>query len=150
VVRTITFGPWEIQADVDATQLCYRQIEEAPFQGCDCAPCRNFALVEDGAYPQEIRALFRELGIDWRKPFELSHYSKVTSSLHMYGGWHYFCGRIDLGPQSRNSEPYRIDATFEMGMTRPEAPRTPFSNFECVQVDFFTRVPWRSDLTEPD
>ena len=74
--KTIVFGPWTIHADVAATRHCYQQTQEVPVEGCGCDPCRNFALVREQAYPQEIVALFDELGIDRQKPFELSHYCR--------------------------------------------------------------------------
>ncbi len=148
--KTVVFGPWTIQADAAATRHCYEQTEEVPAEGCGCDPCRNFALVREQAYPQEVVTLFDELGIDWQKPFELSHYCRMPSGLHLYGGWHYFCGSIERGPEPEKSNPHRLTPAFEIKLTRPDAPRRPFSKFPCVQVDFYAELPWKSDLTEPD
>jgi hypothetical protein len=83
-----------------ATKRYYQQIEgDDPTDGCNCDPCQNFTLVREQAYPPEILRLFQELGIDERKPFELSHYGRMPSGLHMYAGWHYFCGSIERGPE---------------------------------------------------
>jgi hypothetical protein len=148
--KTITFGPWTIQADVAATKQCYQQSEEVPIEGCGCDPCQNFALAQDQAYPPEIVALLEDLGIDLWKPFELSHYCRMPSGLHLYGGWHYFCGSIECGPELGKSNPHRFNPTFQIELTRPDTPRSPFSSFPCVQVDFYTELPWKSDLPEPD
>lgn len=148
--RTINFGPWTIQADVEATKRCYEQTEDVPPEGCGCDPCRNFALVREQAYPSEIVTLFETLGIDGRKPFELSHYCRMPSGLHLYGGWHYFCGSIERGPEPGEPNRYRLNPTFEIQLFRSDAARPPFSECPCVQVDFYTELPWRSDLREPE
>lgn len=148
--KTIAFGPWTIQADATATRQCYEQSEKIPEEGCCCDPCRNFALVRAQAYPQEIVSLFAELGIDRQKPFELSHYCRMPSGRHLYGGWHYFCGSVDRGPEPEKSNPHRITPVFEIELSRPDAPRRPFSDFPCVQVDFYMELPWKSDLPESD
>ncbi len=147
--KTISVGPWTVRADIEATKHCYEQTQEVPPEGCGCDPCRNYALVRDQAYPPDVIALFTELGVDPWKPFELSHYSRMPSGLHLYGGWHYVCGFIERGPDSRRST-HRVNATFEIAVTRPEAPRHPFSDCPCIQIDFYTELPWRSDLPEPE
>jgi hypothetical protein len=149
-MKQIVFGPWTIKPDREATKHCYEQTEVIPAEGCGCDPCRNFALVREQAYPPEVIALFEELGIDPWKPFELSHYSHMPSGLHLYGGWHYFCGIIEGGPASRSSNPHRVNPTFEIAIARPDAARRPFSDFPCVQIDFYTELPWHSNLPEPD
>ncbi len=70
--------------------------------GCDCGPCRNFAALAVEAYPKDVVRFFGEIGIDRDQPFELSHYSRMPSGLHLYGGWHYFAGlgcRFGTSPQ---------------------------------------------------
>jgi hypothetical protein len=148
--KAISFGPWGIRADVEATKRCYQQTEEVPPEGCGCDPCRNFALVQEQAYPPEILTLFEDLGIDRRKPYELSHYCRTPSGLHLYGGWLYFCGSIERGPEPGKPNPYRLNPTFSIELFRPDTPRHPFSEFPCVQVDFYTELPWKSDLPEAD
>jgi hypothetical protein len=150
-MTTVEIGPWTVEADATATKRCYAQLGDDFSEGCTCDPCKNFAIVRGQAYPPEIVVLFHQLGIDRWKPFELSHYSRMPSGLHLYGGWHYLCGSIKSGPKSPNgTNPYQINATFAIELTQTDQARQPFSEFPCVQVDFYTELPWISDLPEAD
>jgi hypothetical protein len=143
--KSIIFGPWVLRVDAIETSQCYRRLKEtqpAMPTACECDPCRNFALVQDEAYPANIVRLFDDLGIDRHQPFELSHYSRMPSGLHLYGGWHYFCGSIDDGPTSLNAV-QRVNPKFEVALRRVSEPRQPFPRSACVQLDFYTEVPWR-------
>ena len=148
----ITFGPWVFRVDVTDTRHCYERLKSARSggeRGCDCDPCRNFAVVEDDAYPDAANRLFDDLGIDRKKPFELSHYSRMPSGLHLYGGWHYFCGSVESGPTSLDA-PHRVSPTFQIAVKAVDAPREPFPKADCIQLDFYTEVPWKLALPEPE
>jgi hypothetical protein len=150
-MTTIKIGPWTVEADAAATRGCYAQLGDSFSEGCTCDPCKNFALVREQAYPPEIVALFQQLGVDSRQVFELSHYSRMPSGLHLYGGWHYICGSIKSGPDSvKGTNPYQINPTFAIELTHTHQARQPFSGFSCVQVDFYAELPWVSDLPEAD
>jgi hypothetical protein len=138
--KTVDFGPWVLRVDAAQTRRCYRQMEvtEPGAAACHCEPCKNFALVQEEAYPAHVKQLFDELGIDRKQPFELSHYSRMPSGLHLYGGWHYFCGSVESGPTSLNTL-HRVSATFEIGLTPVGGPRKPFPESACVQLAFLPK-----------
>ena len=95
-LRTVTFGGWNLRVDAAETARCYDELRRRQLgPGCNCDPCRNFAVMQADAYPGEVMRLFDELGIDREQPSELSHYSRMPSGLHLYGGWHYFCGSVE-------------------------------------------------------
>ena len=148
-ISTVAFGPWELRVNVEQTRSCYQQTDEVSAEGCGCDPCRNFALTRQLAYPPEVIAFFEELGIDRWKPFELSHYSKMPSGRHLYGGWHYFCGSVENGPSGKATV-HRITPTFEIELNPIEHPRQPFPDSSSVQLDFFTELPWILDAPEPE
>jgi hypothetical protein len=146
-LSTIQFGPWTIRGDKTATECCYQKMEGDSAERCTCDPCKNFDLVQKYAFPTEVLTLLHELGINCQKPFELSHYSRVPSGLHLYGGWFYFLGSIERGP-TRSVE--RITPTFEIQLSQVEKARAPFEESPCVQLDFYMEVPWRSNAPEPE
>jgi hypothetical protein len=150
--KSIIFGPWVLRVDATATSQCYRRLKETRSSvdaACDCDPCKNFALVQDEAYPANIVRLFDDLGIDRHQPFELSHYSRMPSGLHLYGGWHYFSGSIDNGPAALNVV-HRVNPKFEVALKFVSEPRQPFPRSACVQLDFYTEVPWKLASEEPE
>ena len=150
--KTVAFGPWVLRVDAVETSRCYRLMEATeprPESACDCEPCKNFALVDGEAYPADVTRVFDDLGIDRKQPFELSYYSRMPSGLHLYGGWHYFCGSVEKGPTSL-SAPHRVSPTFEIALNPVDEPREPFPAHACVQLDFYTEVPWRLNAQEPE
>jgi hypothetical protein len=104
-IEAIRIGPWILQANVTATKACYEEVHVDTFAGCGCDPCTNYSLLHDRAYPPEVVRLFEKLGVDPRKPFELCHYGKMPSGLHLYGGWHYVCGSMEASQASSQVSP---------------------------------------------
>ncbi len=148
-ISEIAFGPWVVRANAEETRSRYASLREPPGGVCDCDACRNYILVREKAFPPEILSFLVELGIDPWQPYELSHYGRMPSGLHLYNGWHYFCGSVVSGPQSEFSNPHRVHPTFQMEMFETSKARSPFSEFRCVQVEVYTELPWVIDLTEP-
>lgn len=150
-MRTVAFGAWILRVDTAATSRCYHQLRQTPSgPACDCDPCRNFGAVRiDAVYPNDAIRLFDDLGIEHDQPFELSHYSRMPSGLHLYGGWHYFCGSIESGPASlRQVE--RVAPTSQIALAPVRDARRPFPSSGCVQLDFYIEVPWIINAPEPD
>jgi hypothetical protein len=110
------------------------------------------------AYPPDVLVSLKELGVDYRKETELSHYARLPSGLHLYGGWFYVVGSIEDGPDAwiavdetlRKPNFYLVSPTFEIGVSCSVNPRQPFAGSSCLQLDFYTHVQWRSDRPEPE
>ena len=148
-ILEVAFAQWVVLADVQQTRLCYAQLQDDPWDECGCDACKNFALVHRQAYPPEVLSFFGDLGVDLRKPFELSHYGRLPSGLHLYNGWHHFCGSVASGPQSGFSDPHRVHPTFQIAMFETHEARAPFNGVQCVQVEIYIELPWVIDLPEP-
>jgi hypothetical protein len=145
-----TLGPWKLVVDPEATRGCYEQCETGWGLGCNCGPCENLKSVRSHAYPVDGLEIFRELGIDPWKPFEISWHCREQSGLHLYGGWHYICGYVENLQTVGRGIQHRLNSTFEIALTQREKVRQPFSAFTCIQIDFYCKLPWLSRLTEPD
>jgi hypothetical protein len=157
VSKEIEFGPWTIRADVPATERAYAQVAHGSAEGCSCDSCQNFIGVRASAYPPDVLECLKELGVDFKKETELSRYARLPSGLHLYRGRFYVVGSIAEGPDAwitinekqRKANFYGVSPTFEIGVSRSDNPRPPFAGTPCVQLDFHTEVPWRSDRPEP-
>ncbi len=150
----LAFGPWTMQADVAATRRCYEQSKHGGTEACGCPNCINFVLLREHAYPLELLALFKSLRIDFKKENEVHHYGRTPAGLHIYRGWFYVVGSLEQGPDSwiRQEDGkwerhfHKVTPTFEVGFTtKTENVPEGFRRGPCVEIDFYTDLPWRSD-----
>jgi hypothetical protein len=148
-IMITSIGRWEIECEPERTADRYSELPLG--SGCDCSDCRNFFSAIDLAFDTEFRELAESLGIDIRKPAELSHYGKEKSGPHYTGGWFHFVGHIRSGadawtPRGENSWDQafeKLNGKIELGFTnRVSLVRKPFEGDNLVQLEFGTRVPW--------
>jgi len=97
--------------------------------------------------------LFDDLGIDYRKEVEITHYETLGDGLHHIGGWFHFKGKVLTGKDYRvplEFGGYTFDLTpitdnFSIGF----AEGSDLTFFEdktgLVQVEFDTIIPWVID-----
>jgi len=151
-MEKISFKNWELIVDYEITKATY---EKTPFGGsdtCGCNYCKNFADNKDSIYPDEIKRLFNELGIDYKKECEVWHYYHDELGYHCYSGWFHFKGSfqdknyvcqtneidpiIDLVPMNEN---------FSIGFSENNQ-LSFFENKETlVQVEFTAKTKWTID-----
>lgn len=55
----------------------------------------NFVAQRTNIYPTEIKELFTELGINWMKETEVTHFGLSASEQHYYNGWFHFKGSFE-------------------------------------------------------
>jgi hypothetical protein len=164
---TTIYGGWTVRAYSEATRRCYERIEESGSDLCGCANCKNFVLVRDRAYPPEVLIVLDSLGVDFRKESEVHYYGRTTAGLHTYRGWFYVVGSIEDGPESwrtpsksKSQRRYdRIGHSFQVEVNKKSD--YGFSDWEtvlisagfgdgpCIEIDFYTDLPWLSDAPEP-
>lgn len=86
-----TFGKFTIDVDVEKNRTLY-QTAEALTMGCSCDGCANF---EKAAFPESVKAFFRELGVDPKKPAEAYvNCSEENGKKLFYGGFYHLCGTV--------------------------------------------------------
>jgi hypothetical protein len=98
--------------------------------------------------------LFEELGIDHRKPAEVSHYYRVKDDEHFYSGFFHFKGKpIDereLCDENGRVPMRKVTDAFSIGFSVQDN-LTFFDNKEnLVQVEFTAIVPWVIEDEELD
>lgn len=148
-------GRWKIDCDPTTTATCYSSLPVGV--DCSCADCRNFMAALDRAFPVEFRSIAGDLGVDIRKPAELSHCGREAAGLHLSGGWFHFVGALlqgadawtEVGPASFTGALEQLVPGFEFGFSsRLLLVRDPFLQHSLVQLEFRTRVPWVISETE--
>lgn len=158
VIREIF--PWKITYDYEATRKAYAQINVGDPERCRCEHCLNFAAVRDEVYPREVREVFEEIGIDYRKESEVYHLYKISPGSHEYGGWFNFIGTVEYIDESYRPSKEKpgwlkyvtVSESFSWFFSdyRVEAYHKAFSNQPIVQIDFNAIVPWVLKAKEPD
>jgi hypothetical protein len=130
---------WILECDIEATRQAYMQIPLGDPETCGCLYCRNFIAVRHLAYPKAALSLYEQLGITANREAEVYECGPSEDSLHLYGGWHHFIGRIIYGPGTAPEIAEHFSISFSGSRACAEQV---FDDHPLVQVEFFTRIPW--------
>lgn len=148
--KTIKYRDWIFEVDKQTTEENYKKIIGGGAEGCDCGNCKNYIANREIVFPEDVRKLFIELGVDYQKEVEICTYNKLTNGLYFIGGWFHFKGKIKNGKDYRLILPnggYSMDLTkinqdFKIGFAE-ESTETYFENKDdLVQIEFTTNIPW--------
>ena len=148
-MTTIKFREWELIVDKELTKQTYDKIEIGGVESCTCNDCKNFGNNRENIYPQEIKNLLTDLGIDYHKECEVWHYCKDDLGRHCYSGWFHFKGHFkgkscsrQISNTTSTYELTTITDTFSLGFLH-DSMLTFFENKEnIVQVEFDTKTSW--------
>jgi hypothetical protein len=152
MITTIKYKDWDLTFDNEATRSAYDNLEKGSAEGCNCNDCKNFADNRDKVYQDEVKMLFDQLGIDYKKETEISHYCRQVDGLHHYGGWFHFKGQfkgkdctVPLPSGGHTLELTPVTKNFSIGF-RLDNSLTIFQDNEgLVQIEFESKVPWTID-----
>ena len=150
-MEIIKFLDWEFNVDKEETTAGYQKALAGGSNFCKCTMCENFVASRNTIYPDTIKKLFNDLGIDYKKEAETYHMTKLDNGLHYYGGWFHFIGQIIKGkdmkiPAGSNGytlESIEITNNFHISFL----PGSSLSfldkeKYHLIQVEFFTSIPW--------
>lgn len=146
---TINFRDWELTVDKELTKQTY---DNAPLCGpntCLCDECVNFINAREIAYPEEIKQLFLEIGIDYKNECEVFHYCKLENGLHLYCGWFHFKGqfkgrncKIQTGDNTSTFDLTPITENFSIGFCYDSGLAFFEDKESLVQIEFESKIPW--------
>jgi hypothetical protein len=148
-IAKVRYRDWEFEVDRELTRQTYKKIMDSGADSCACNDCKNYIAYRDGLFSDEIRTLFADLGIDYKKEVEITFFETLPNGLHHIGGWFHFKGRLLKGKDYRvpiQSGGYTIDLTpitedFSIGFAEG-GDLTFFSDKNgLVQVEFMTFIP---------
>lgn len=151
-MKIIKFKNWELNVNQELTKLTYEKVEMGNSDSCVCNECKNYSNYRESLFPEEIKKLFSEIGIDYRKENEITRYCKKKNGLHFYGGWFHFKGdfngkncEVPSGENGFTLDLTKITDNFSIGFRLSSA----LSFFEdknnLVQIEFETEIPWTID-----
>jgi len=161
-MKPLKLFPWTIYCDYEATLKAYTHIQRGGSEECDCDKCQNFVKVRDRIYPEDVLHVFSQLGIDYTKEVEVSHYNREKSGLHLYGGWFHFIGNIEYLDESYKPiwskkgildfKLVKIGENYSWYFSDNEndLSNDVFRNHPLVQINFFVSAPWVLKSKEPE
>ncbi len=80
-MREVVFKDWKFEVDFELTQRAYEKQSIGSSDDCVCDNCENFRLQRETIFPEEIKALFEKLGIDFRKEVEVNGYGEIEKGI---------------------------------------------------------------------
>lgn len=148
-MTTVKFREWELIVDRELTKLTYDNVALGGPESCGCNDCKNFSNNREDIYPEEIKTLFDQLGIDFKKESEICHYCRQSDGLHYYGGWFHFKGKfkvkdctVPTGSGGFTFDLTPINDKFSIGF-RYDSALTFFDEKEnLVQIEFDAITSW--------
>lgn len=152
---TVNFRDWVFEVDQQLTIRTYKQVAKSGAETCICDDCKNYVAYRDKIFPDEVKIFFAELGIDYRKEVEATHYNTWDNGLHNTGGWFHFKGKILRGkdckvPVTPDGKGFSIQLTkiadnFSIGFTEDNALTFFEDKTGLIQIEFMTDIPWVID-----
>src|SRR5688572_1813859 len=94
-MSVIPYRDWILTVDSALTRATYARVKNGSADGCECFDCKNYVLTRDNAFPPETKALFEQVGIDYKKENEVSRLYKHGDGHHLYCGFFHFKGSFD-------------------------------------------------------
>ncbi|MBW8359734.1 MAG: hypothetical protein K0M63_08055 [Weeksellaceae bacterium] len=88
----VKYRDWELFSDRETTEQTYSEFENSGAESCGCDYCKNYIAQRETVFPDDIKELFKKLGIDYMKEIEISEFAKLENGLHYYNGWFHFKG----------------------------------------------------------
>ena len=151
--RILKFRDWTLEVEKELTQQTYDKISGSGADTCVCNNCKNYVAYRDKVFPDEIKNLFTDLGVDYRKEVEITSWEKLPNGHYHVGGWFHFKGRVLNGKDHRvplagggvTFDLTKISDNFSIGF----AEGNDLTFFEersgLVQIEFDTHIPWVID-----
>ncbi len=153
-VIKVKYKDWEFEVDQELTRQTYDNVTLSGADSCICKDCKNYVAYRDKVFSDEIKELFDDLGIDYRKEVEITSFETLPNGLHHIGGWYHFKGRLVSGKNYRIPQPdnngYTLDLTkvednFSIGFASGNDLTHFTDKTDLVQIEFMTYIPWVID-----
>ncbi|MDQ6470899.1 hypothetical protein RB619_09620 [Flavobacterium sp. LHD-80] len=152
-MEIVQFKNWKFEVDRSLTIETYAGIVSGGAVSCSCNDCKNYVESREYIFPEEVKILFLNLGIDYKKEVEILSYQILPNGLHHIAGWFHFKGKMIDGKNCKRdieNESFQIELTaigdnFSIGFCEQNS-LTFFENKDdLIQVEFEAYIPWLID-----
>lgn len=145
-MEIVRYRDWVLEVDRKETEAVYQQIEMSGTQSCGCGNCKYFETIANEIFPDEIKQLFEQLGVDIKKNFEVNDLGDGVNEYDFEVRFH-FKGNLIKGddcylPLLSNGYTIKLSPVndmFEIGFTK-NGPRSFFNEQEqIIQIHIMTK-----------
>lgn len=149
----VKYREWEFEVDKALTVSTYLNVQDGAASLCPCNDCKNYEANRRNVFPEEIRQLFNDLGIDPDKEVEITSFEALSEGLCRVGGWFHFKGKIIAGNRCREILPTggfamnltEVTDVFSIGFSEGNDLAFFSDKSGLIQVEFMTHIPWVID-----
>lgn len=145
-IDTIKFRDWVLKTDPEFNSEVYSKGGNSSALSCGCDNCLEFNSLKEEIYPEEIKSLFKQLGIDFKKEAEVS-YLAIENGMKLYIGFFHFKGAFegkDCTIETANGyvlELTPITKNFHIGFRIDNSLSFFEEKDQLVQIEFEARIP---------
>lgn len=152
-MKSMRYKSWEIEYDEMLTRQIYKKLISGP-EKCVCDNCKNFLLARENFYPESLKEILNQLGIDYKKETELCYFNRIETGWHLYKGWFHFVGKFQKPPKDNDLRIYEMVPDFEdfawSFFDKRDLVPEEFGNNPVVQLEWIGILPWVIDEEEPE
>lgn len=152
-MKNMRYKSWGIEYDEMLTCQIYKKLISGP-EKCDCDNCKNFLLARENLYPESLKEILNQLGIDYKKEAELCYFNRVKPGWHLYKGWFHFVGKLQNPPRDNDLRIFELVPDFEdfawSFFDKRDLVSEEFGNNPVVQLEWIGIVPWVINKEEPE
>lgn len=152
-MEIVQFKNWKFEVDRSLTRETYAGIISGGAVSCICNDCKNYVENRENVFPEEVKILFLNLGIDYKKEVEILSYQILPNGLHHIAGWFHFKGKMIDGKNCKRNienECFQIELTaiadnFSIGFCEQNSLTFFVNKDDLIQVEFEAYIPWLID-----
>jgi hypothetical protein len=146
-VEIVGYRDWVLAVDKEQTEAVYQQVDMGGTQSCVCGTCKYFETIADEVYPHEIKQLFKKLGVDISKNYEVFDLEVEENERRFYGVFH-FKGDLIAGndcwiptvPGGYSLELLPVNDIFMIGFSKAAQISFFEKEEEIVEIKFMAKV----------
>ncbi|AYL96668.1 hypothetical protein [Mucilaginibacter celer] len=147
-MEIVKYRDWVFEADSVVNETLYQTVETPGTQSCACEDCQYFESIAAELYPDDVKQLFKQLGIDIKKNFDVSSFGGGQMGNAFNGQFHFKGGLIE-GPdcyQLTEFGGYQVNLlpvsdNFKIGFTKMASQSFFTGEADIIKIEFMARVP---------
>lgn len=147
-MEIVKYLDWVLETDRLKNEALYKKVEVIGTQSCGCEDCQYFDSIRDEFFPEEIKQLFAQLGIDIKRNFNVDGFGGGQMGQSFNGQFH-FKGQLlegedcyvqtEFGGYQLNLQ--SVSDNFKIGFTKTTSPSFFNDETDIIKIEFMARVP---------
>lgn len=141
------YRDWIIQTDKKVNTEVYSKVEKSSAQECGCDDCLKFESLKEELYPNEVKYLFKKIGIDFKKEAEIWCIPNIEDGTNLYSGFFHFKGNFE-GKNCRTQQTetghsldlVNITENFSIGFHLDNSLSFFDDKYQTVQIEFEVKI----------